>query len=198
MLSDVKFLILLLNNVLWNLGNLIFLVTLPDYHKAIPMSNLEAAWVLSAVGICSTLGRFFMGFSAKCCKQHIWPYLIPNVISGVLLLSYPFSLSYTMNLILCSGYGLLFGAQLGLLALLTAEEFGLERLPAAYGYCMFADGIGALIGPPLSGLLFDTTKQHVISFIFGGAVTIFSGLLIILLPVIDRLKRSTNGELQIM
>ncbi|CAD5117628.1 DgyrCDS6382 [Dimorphilus gyrociliatus] len=195
LLTDAKFLILLLNNVLWNIGNLIFLVTLPDYNKAINLPDWKSAWVLSTVGICSTLGRFFMGCGAKCCKRHIWPYLIPNVISGILLLFYPFRLSYTMNIILCSGYGLLFGAQIGLLALITVEEFGLERLPAAYGYCMFADGIGALIGPPLSGLLYDITHQHVVSFVVGGAVTVFSGLLIILLPIIDRLKRSTTENL---
>lgn len=190
LLSNTKFLIFLINNILWNIGNLIFLVTLPEYHETIKLTDFQAAWVLSAIGICSTLGRFFMGLSAHFCKQHIWSYLLPNVLSGVLLLSYPFSPNYAMNVILSSGYGLLFGAQLGLIALLTAEEFGIEQMPAAYGYCMFADGIGALLGPPLSGLLFDATKQYSISFIVGGVVTIFAGLLIILFPVIDKLRDS--------
>ena len=36
----------------------------------------------------------------------------------------------------------------------------MARLTSAYGYLMFANGAGALMGPPIAGLLFDVTQSY--------------------------------------
>ena len=49
-------------------------------------------------------------------------------------------------------YGLAFGTQVGVLAVVTVELFGVQKLTSAYGYLMFGNGAGAMMGPPIAGM----------------------------------------------
>lgn len=153
--KDLKFVIFLANNILWNIGSLILLVICTDYalHKGIPKNR--GAVLISTVGLGSLIGRVMVALFASYprCNRFV-VFIISTAISGVAIGFYPVHDSF-LSLLICSAvYGLFFGFQVGVLAVVTAELFGVEKLTSAFGYLMFGNGAGAMMGPPIAGMYF--------------------------------------------
>ena len=152
LLKDPKFVIFLLNNILWNIGSLILLVICTDYalHRGIPKDR--GAVLVSTVGLGSLIGRVsiaIFGSHPRCNRFAV--FIVSTAISGIAIGFYPIHDSF-IALVTCSAiYGLFFGSQVGVLAVVTAELFGVDKLTSAYGYLMFGNGAGAMMGPPIAG-----------------------------------------------
>lgn len=153
LLKDIKFIIFLINNILWNIGSLILLVVCIDYANSKGIAKEKGAVLVSTVGFCSLVGCILVALLAghHKCNRFIL-FIISTSISGVAIGMYPSSDAFVALLSFSAIYGLFFGAQLGVIAVVTAELFGVERLTSAYGYLMFGNGAGALVGPPLAGM----------------------------------------------
>ena len=158
--KDSKFIIFLCNNVLWNIGSLILVVVVADYAVLQGVSKQNSSYLVSALCLSSLLGRIIIALIVGCtsCGQFTM-FIISTGITGINIMLYPILTSYVELMSLCVSYGLFFGVQLGLLAVITVELFGLERLTSAYGYLMFGNGFGAMMGPPIAGtkLYFKTS-----------------------------------------
>ncbi len=152
LLKDLKFMIFLVNNILWNIGSLILLVVCTDYAYKKGIAKNKGAVLVSTVGLCSLIGRMMVAFLAnhRKCNRFVL-FIISTAISGVAIALYPVSDAFVALIAFSAIYGLFFGVQLGVLAVVTAELFGLERLTSAYGYLMFGNGVGAMLGPPIAG-----------------------------------------------
>ena len=146
----------------------------------------------------NTCGRLVAAVMGNFGEAHSLPFFVYTVscgFTGVIVCLFALYQSYAAFVIYSGAYGLCFGVQLGFLAALTAELFGVARLTSAYGYLMFANGAGALMGPPIAGLLFDFTKSYDAGFYFGGSVTIFSAGIMGLIPYLNaRARRLGGGE----
>ena len=59
--------------------------------------------------------------------------------------------SYETQLIYCALFGATSGAYVGLTPVITIDLIGLDNFIKAYGFQLFAMGIGRIIGPPLIG-----------------------------------------------
>ena len=153
LLRNTKFIIFLANNVLWNIGSLILVVVVADYALQQDISKQHSSYLVSALCLSSLLGRVLIAFIAGCsrCNRFVL-FIISTAITGVVITLYPFFHSYVGLMVLSITYGIFFGVQLGLLAVITVELFGIERLTSAYGYLMFGNGTGALMGPPIAGM----------------------------------------------
>lgn len=152
LLRDLKFIIFLFNNILWNIGSLILLVICTDFAYKLGMPKDRGAVLISTVGLCSLIGRVLVAFLAnhKQCNRFM-VFIASTAISGVAIGLYPVGKTLEVLIFFSAWYGLFFGTQLGVLAVVTAELFGVERLTSAYGYLMFGNGAGAMLGPPLAG-----------------------------------------------
>ena len=155
LLRDSKFIIFLANNVLWNIGSLILVIVVADYALQQGVGKQHSSYLVSALCLSSLIGRVLIAFIAGCsgCNRFAL-FIISTAITGVVVMLHPVINSYMGLLVLSVSYGIFFGMQLGLLAVITVELFGIERLTSAYGYLMFGNGTGALIGPPLAGMCY--------------------------------------------
>ena len=59
--------------------------------------------------------------------------------------------SFSTQIVYCALFGATSGAYMGLTPVITIDLFGLDNFVKAYGFQVFAYGIGTLIGPPLIG-----------------------------------------------
>ena len=153
LLKDIKFLIFLANNILWNVGSLILLVICSDFAYKHGVSKDSGAMLVSTVGLCSLIGRIvvaFLGGHQKVNRFYI--FIASTAVSGLAIGCFPISPDYIAMLSASAIYGLAFGTQVGVLAVVTVELFGVQKLTSAYGYLMFGNGAGAMMGPPIAGM----------------------------------------------
>ena len=63
----------------------------------------------------------------------------------------------------------------------VGELFGMRHLGVIIGFLAAEFGVGAAIGPPLAGYIFDTTGSYTIAFILGAILALFSATIIFLM-----------------
>ncbi|XP_071126387.1 monocarboxylate transporter 12-like isoform X2 [Mytilus edulis] len=78
------------------------------------------------------------------------------------------------------------GVFVSLNAVILVDLLGLARLNKALGLLMMFQGIATFIGPPLCGWLYDGTGSYNIPFYFIGALIIFGGVELCLIPLCKR------------
>lgn len=66
--------------------------------------------------------------------------------------------------------GLNFGGNFALFPSATADYFGTKHLGINYGWIFTAYGIAGILGPVVGGVLFDSTGQYLIPFVFAGTL----------------------------
>jgi len=66
--------------------------------------------------------------------------------------------------------GLNFGGNFALFPSATADYFGTKNLGINYGFIFTAYGVAGILGPAVGGVLFDVTREYVISFVFAGTL----------------------------
>lgn len=89
--------------------------------------------------------------------------------------------SYTTPLLLSFGAaltGVCYGAGASLIALITAEYFGLRNLGANYGIILTSWGLAGVLGPLVAGRAVDVTGEYVIAYIVSAALLFASFLLV--------------------
>ena len=153
LLKDIKFLIFLANNILWNIGSLILLVICTDFAYKHGVSKDKGAMLVSTVGLCSLIGRVVVAFLAGHRRvNRFYIFVASTAVSGLAIGMFPLRTEYVAMLSASAIYGLSFGTQVGVLAVVTVELFGVQKLTSAYGYLMFGNGAGAMLGPPIAGM----------------------------------------------
>lgn len=66
---------------------------------------------------------------------------------------------------------------MSLTSVLLVDLFGLDQLANAFGILLVFMGAAALIGPPITGFLFDKFKSYAIPFVINGILITISGLI---------------------
>ena len=64
--------------------------------------------------------------------------------------------------------GLNFGGNFALFPSATSDYFGPKHLGINYGWIFTAYGVAGILGPVVGGVLFDSTNQYLIPFVFAG------------------------------
>jgi OFA family oxalate/formate antiporter-like MFS transporter len=88
--------------------------------------------------------------------------------------------SYTTPLLLAFGAaltGLCYGAGASLIALITAEFFGLKNMGANYGIILTSWGVAGMLGPLLGGRAADLTGEYVVAYLVSAALLFAAFLL---------------------
>lgn len=155
-LTEWRFCLFLLNNYLFNFGSLIIFVFVSDYAVIRGLSSREGMYLISVVGVSNAVGRLLNTLLSVCKIANRTPiYIVSCSLSGVsvCLLTLPASSDSCLLMLasFCALYGVLFGVQLGNLAIVTHTLAGLQRLNTAFGVVMMLNGAGAATGPPCAG-----------------------------------------------
>lgn len=165
---------------------------LPALIESKGISKSEAALALSAAGAVDTFGRITVGFLLDLPKLRPVRLLLYNlVILGVALAAFVLpSLGDFATFCVVSGvYGLMTGAYISQKSVVLADILDAQHLAGSLGILMVFQGLGGLLGPPLSGALKDFMGTFDESFYLGGGLLIISGLLMALCNIFNFLQK---------
>jgi MFS family permease len=127
------------------------------------ISALNAAWIISLVGVGSVIGRLADGKLADNVGRK------PLAVSGaVLMVATLIALIFIKDLWMFLVFGIFFGYAWGGLGaqvtLLIGDVFGLRNLGMIMGTITVGWSLGAAIGPAVGGWVFDSTQAYSAAF----------------------------------
>ena len=174
---------LYLNSFLSSLALFVPFVYLPAFAHDHGSGEVAAAALVGIIGGASVAGRLGLGaladragviFLLKCC------YLVLALSFAIWLIGSSYLVLVIFALVLGAGYG-------GFVALspaVLAELFGVRRLGTVMGILYTSGGVGALLGPPLAGLIIDWTGSYrwAIAYSLTAALASYAALI----PLKDR------------
>lgn len=156
-------------------------VHIVPYARDHLISASSAAVLVSVMGICNIAGRVVLGGVAdRFGRRRILQLAV--VAMSVSVIAWPFATSHAELIAFASVYGFFAGTFISLLFALTADYFGASRLAGISGLLNTAAALGTLIGPPLTGLLFDLTDSYRIAILAAGLTMAAGSAILMKLP----------------
>ena len=154
---------------------------LPDLAMAAGVSSKDAAFLISAAGISSSVGRILSGW--LCDKPWCNPIVLTTAaVSSASLpsLLLPWVSAYPLFLLLSCMFGLLTGCWISATSPLLVRVLGLPLLPPAFGLMTAVQGAAALAGPPLAGAATDWLDDRAVALhCTGGLLVAATGLFVV-------------------
>ncbi|PVD33313.1 hypothetical protein C0Q70_04566 [Pomacea canaliculata] len=132
----------------------------PKYLILNGYSHLKASFIISFTGVGSIISRLLSGVaSLDPGVDNILIYGGIIFIAALVAFLIPVTVNSTVaQFVLAVLYGLYTGGSYALLGPLVLEILGVRHVSTGTGLCMFAAGIGSLVGPPISGMIY--VAQH--------------------------------------
>ena len=154
---------------------------LPDLAMVAGVSSEDAAFLISAAGISSSVGRILSGWL---CDQ---PWCNPIVLTTAAVSSaalpsllLPWVSAYPLFLLLSCMFGLLTGLWISATSPLLVRVLGLPLLPPAFGLMTAIQGTAALAGPPLAGAATDWLDDRGVALhCTGGLLIVATGVFVV-------------------
>ncbi len=139
-----------------------------------------AAGIASFYAISMIPGRILSGFL----MDRLWAPLVACVVlllpaSACLIIAH--STDPTMLALSCALLGLAAGAELDVLAFLTARYFGLRHYPQIYALSYVALASGSAVAPTIFSRIYESTQSYAASFQTAAALFVAGGLLVLAL-----------------
>jgi len=154
---------------------------------------VAAAALIGVIGAASAVGRLALGGVAERIGA------VRAFQSATVLLAISFGIwlcfqSYAGLAVFAIALGVGYGGWVALSPSVLAELFGPERLGGTAGALFTSAGVGALLGPPLAGLLVDRTGSYTVAIAAALGLGLISIPPILWLPV--RRVSSSHGDRQ--
>lgn len=165
--------------LLGSMGAFVPFVHLVPYAVDHKIQPTVAVLLLSAIGVGSTVGRFFLGniadrmgretslvtmYLGMAASLAIW------VVAGALPALLAFSLAF----------GLFYGGWVAILPAVVADYFGARRVSGIIGVLYTGAAIGTLIGPSTAGFMFDASHSYFVPITASAIATALATVLTIL------------------
>ncbi|XP_072180562.1 monocarboxylate transporter 9-like [Diadema setosum] len=148
-----------------------------------------ASFLISFIGIGSTIGRFASGFLVD--LGWLSPtnlYMIFMVTCGLAVVVCMASSTYWLYALTCMVAGASSGATFSLEVVLAMQYVGKAHLGKAVGLVLLCHGLGGIVGPVLGGWLYDVTGTYHLTFYVFGGVLALSGFVFLLEPKLRQLE----------
>jgi MFS transporter, OFA family, oxalate/formate antiporter len=139
--------------------------------------SLEAATVLiSCIGLGNIFGRFVLaGWGDRIGRLRLLAMLTFAVAGSFVLWSVAGGL--IMLVLFSLLFGMSYGGCVGLYPAVATDSFGTRHIGAVLGYLYTAVGVAALLGPTVTGFVFDSTGSYFGPIMLSAAAAIAAGLL---------------------
>uniref|UniRef100_A0A915PUH3 Major facilitator superfamily (MFS) profile domain-containing protein n=1 Tax=Setaria digitata TaxID=48799 RepID=A0A915PUH3_9BILA len=200
LLANPVFLLYGVSNLLTSIAFNSPLVFLPSHAISLGLTHSQSANVVSAFGFMNTIGRILVGlvsdrklpckYGKDTARNRLCIYISSLTLCG-LLTAAVFLCDSFITLAIYSGlFGLTLSSYVCLTSVLLVDLIGIEKLTNAFGLILLFQGIGTIIGPPISGQIADLTGSYDMSFVFCGTALLISGLMLVVVPQIQRKQMS--------
>merc|ERR1712128_263810 len=178
LMTNVPFLLLTFSNLFATQGLYIPYMFIPSLATSRGVSQVDASFLLSIVGICNTIGRIISGFLTD--LPGVNALVVTTIALGagaVAPLAIPFCYSYWSFVIVCVMFGTFLSAWCAVTSPAIVDVAGIELLTSGFGTLTFVRGFAALIGPPLAGYLVDQTDNMENAFYLSAALLFTSAVI---------------------
>ena len=146
------------------------------YLSSIGIPRWTSGWVAMAIQFMSIAGRISFGwFGDRFDKRRLTAFGMALMGIGMLLFNYVHVAGTWLLVIFIIVYGIGFGGPVTMSAALVREYFGRVNLGTVLGLATGVAYVGSLIGPPMTGFIYDTYGSYQVAwFIMAGLA--FAGM----------------------
>lgn len=160
-------------------------VHIVPYARDRGLTIAAAALLVSVMGAFNIVGRVALGAIAdRFGRLQIFQVCLGLMAISILL--WPMARGRLGLTLFVATYGFVAGAFISLLFALTADYFGVERLPGVTGLLNTSAAIGTLLGAPVSGAFFDATGSYTLAILVAGASMAISASVALSLPHVPK------------
>merc|ERR1719225_51089 len=178
LMTNVPFMLLCLANLFSTQGLYIPYVFLPGLAGGRGISEVNASFLISIVGICNTICRILSGMLTDLpCVNALIVTVLALGLGGIAPLAMPFCGEYWAFIIVSVMFGAFLSAWCAVTSPVIVDMCDLELLTSGFGTLTFVRGIAALVGPPIAGLLVDKTGQKENAFYLSAALLFLSAII---------------------
>jgi MFS family permease len=194
---DWPYLIFALSNFILYAWYDVMYVYLYNYAETdLKLPPNDATKFLSVIGILNTLGELVIGWLGDRPNVNLNVlYAVCMIVCGGSTALVPFLSNYYALCCMAGLYGLCISANYALTSPILVNLVSLEQFSNAYGFLLLVQGVSNLIGPPFAGFLYDVYKIWHYTFGLGGLFIVFSGLMLLILPCLRKVKLMRNQHL---
>jgi MFS family permease len=164
-------------------------VYLPSFAHDRGASEVASAALVGVIGGASVAGRMGLGSLADragVVRLYQASFLVLALSYGLWLAASSYPMMLVFALVMGAGYG----GYVALSPAVIAHLFGTQRMGTVLGALYTSGGIGAMVGPPLVGLIIDRTGSYRVAIACAFAVAMASFALLIPL---SRYERPLSG-----
>jgi predicted MFS family arabinose efflux permease len=159
------------------------------YALARGLPESDATWLLSGLGIASTVGRIVFGYIADKTSK-LWSLRLSYVALGVVTLALVACDTTVKLSIFVAVFGATAGCFIALVSPVCAEYFPPELTPSLTGSVYLGAAAGNLFGPPIGGALVDAGAaasmsggaEYYNAFYFAGTFMLAASVFLFVLP----------------
>ena len=125
-------------------------VFLVDKAISLEISDTNATFLISIIGIVHTAGNIFYGDKERISKTFL--YGVSIILCGISVTLMPLFTEYFPLAALAGLFGLFSAANEAMCSIILIQVVGLTNLNQSYGIVMMLQGIANLLGPPAAGM----------------------------------------------
>ncbi|KAM3964962.1 monocarboxylate transporter 14 isoform 1-T3 [Aphomia sociella] len=157
-------------------------------------SQLACTWLVSAIGVANIIGRVLCGLVSSMPKvSPLWLNNIALSAGGIATIISGLCYHDVYQFGYCIIFGLAVACFASLRSILVVEYIGLEQLTNCFGLFLLFQGLGALLGAPIAGMIIELTESNYhITFGVSGAFLLFSAVMCYPIDKISRWEKSRN------
>ncbi|CAH1236657.1 unnamed protein product [Diabrotica balteata] len=186
LMTDRVFIIIALSNVVGFMALYIPFDFLVEAAVKDGIDKSKASLLISFMGITNTVGRIICGFVADFPKVNT---LLVNNICMIIMTIAIGSAGFCHDYLSYSAMALINGCAMAgyisLTSILLVEFLGLEKLTSAFGLLILFRGTGALIGPPLHGIIINSSSYSY-GFMAASGFFAISTILSFIIPIVQK------------
>ena len=145
-------------------------------HHDAHLGTTEISLIVTFLGVSSIAGRITSGLIVDRIGSLVTAWL-GMVLVGLTIIAMPFCTNFPMLAVAALFYGLTSPLYPVGLPSLIIELFGIENLTKGLGLTYFARGVGSLIGPILTGAIYDSHQSYQWAGVAGGAMVLASAVI---------------------
>ncbi len=151
----------------------VHLVPYATDHSVAPAS---AALLVSAIGIGSAIGRFFLGGLADRLGREL---SLVAMFAGMALALFAWALSTGFWPLACFAlvFGTAYGGWVALLPAVVMDYFGGRNVSGIIGILYTSAGFGTLVGPSAAGFIFDISHSYLVPILASAVCNVIAAII---------------------